>query len=308
VQRYILSRIAQGLVALLLLTVVVFVITRLSGDPVMLMLGVNYTPEDYAILSHYLGLDKPLPMQYLTFLNNVLHGDLGYTLHARMPVIDIILSRLPATIKLGSMVLLVGIVLGVPIGVLAAVKRGSWLDGVARTLALVGQSVPSFWLGIILIGVFSVGLGWLPIAGMGGPLHYVLPTACLGLFVLAAVMRLTRSSMLEVLDSDYIRMARIKGVSERLVVWKHALRNSLIPVVTYIGLLVVAALLAGSVVVEAVFAWPGTGLLAYQAVSTRDFPLIQGLVLIFSAAFIIVNLLVDLLYAYLDPRIRYQKK
>jgi peptide/nickel transport system permease protein len=217
-----------------------------------------------------------------------------------------VIERLPATLSLAGAAILVSLLIAVPIGVLSAVKRDSALDYGGKTIALLGQSMPSFWLGIVLIWIFAVGLGWLPASGRGDWTHYVLPAVALGWYQVAAVMRLVRSSMLDVLDSEYVKLARIKGVAEPSVVWKHCLRNAAIPPLTYIGF-IVAVLLTGSVVIETVFSWPGVGLLAIDAVRYRDFPVVQTVVLLYAAKFVLINLVVDVAYVYVDPRIRYQR-
>lgn len=291
---------------MLVISLIVFLLARLSGDPLHIMLPEEATAEDYADAARQWGLDKPLPLQYLAFLGNALRGDLGRSIRLRRPTLELVLERLPATLQLAGASIAVSLLIAIPIGVLSAVKRDSALDYVGKVIALLGQSMPSFWLGIVLIWVFAVMLGWLPASGRGGPKHYILPAIALGWYQVAAVMRLVRSAMLDVMDSEYVKLARIKGVAERSVVWKHCLRNAAIPPLTYIGF-VVAVLLTGSVVIETVFSWPGIGLLAIDAVRYRDFPLVQTIVLIYAAKFVLINLVVDMLYVYLDPRIKYQQ-
>jgi peptide/nickel transport system permease protein len=220
------------------------------------------------------------------------------------PALALILERFPASLKLALVALFISILIGIPLGVLSAVKRGSFLDALARLLALLGQSLPAFWLGIVLMYFFSVKLRLLPTSGYGGIRHFILPAATMGLFTVAAVTRLTRSSMLEVLDSEYIKLARIKGVSETIVIWKHALRNSLMPVITFMGTFF-ATMITGAVVIETVFSWPGIGRLAYESILNRDFPVMQGVILFMTTLYILANLIVDVLYAWVDPRIRY---
>ena len=304
-QRYLLQRVAQGLGTLLVISLIVFLLARLSGDPLQIMLPEESTKEDYAIAARYWGLDRSLTEQYLTFLGNALRGDLGTSIRLRRPALELVWERLPATLQLAGAAIFVSLVIAIPIGVLSAVKRDTPLDYIGKVIALIGQSMPSFWLGIVLIWVFAVMLGWLPASGSGGPEHFVLPAIALGWYQVAAVMRLVRSAMLDVLDSEYVKLARIKGVAERGVVWKHCLRNAAIPPLTYIGF-IVAVLLTGSLVVETVFAWPGIGLLAIDAVRYRDFPVVQTVVLLYAAKYVVINLLVDVAYVYVDPRIRYQ--
>jgi peptide/nickel transport system permease protein len=306
VQRYLAQRVVQGLGTLLIISLIVFLLARLSGDPLHIMLSEEASKEDYAIAAKHWGLDRPLTEQYLTFLGNALRGDLGTSIRLRRPATELVWERLPATLQLAGAAIFVSLVIAIPIGVLSAVKRDTPVDYIGKVVALVGQSMPSFWLGIVLIWIFAVMLGWLPASGTGGPQHFILPAVALGWYQVAAVMRLVRSSMLDVLDSEYVKLARIKGVAERGVVWKHCLRNAAIPPLTYIGF-IVAVLLTGSIVIETVFAWPGIGLLAIDAVRYRDFPVVQTVVLLYAAKYVVINLLVDVAYVYVDPRIRYQR-
>jgi len=304
-QRYIVRRLLQGLVTLFLVSIIVFILGRLTGDPVALLLSEFSTFEDQERLTRQLGLDKPLPEQYAIFLWNAVRGDLGRSIRGdRAPALNLILERLPATVQLASISVLLSFLIGLLLGVLAATKRGSLVDTLSRVLALLGQATPVFWLGIVAMYVFSVELKLLPTSGYGTPKQFVLPVFALSAFTVAAFLRLTRSGMLEALESEYVKLARIKGLSETTVVWKHALRNSLIPVITYLGT-VFGRMVTGTVVVETVFAWPGVGRLAFDAVMLRDFPVLQAVVLFMATAFIGVNLAVDVLYAYIDPRIRY---
>jgi len=285
---------------------IVFFLPRLSGqDPVYLLLPNDASQQDMDDLREKLGLDKPLPTQYWIFVKDAFRGDLGKSVFIKEPVTELIRDRLPATLKLAGATALAIIPLGVLLGVLCAIRRNKLLDVVGRTIAILGQSLPSFWIGIMLILVLSVELDILPTSGMGGPATYVMPVITLGWASLAALTRLTRSSMLEVLGNDFVTFLRAKGLSERSVILKHALRNASIPVVTMAALMF-AYMLTGSVIVETVFAWPGLGLLAYQSVSRADFPLIQAIVLFYGIIFISVNLLADILYSWLDPRIRLQ--
>jgi len=304
-QRYISRRFIQMIIALFLMSVIVFLLGRLSGDPVSMLLSQYSTEEDRVRITEQLGLTKPVLEQYGIFIFNALKGDLGKSVAGdNRPALALILERFPASLKLALVALIISVLIGIPLGVLSAVKRGSFLDASARLVALLGQSLPAFWLGIVLMYFFSVKLRLLPTSGYGGIRHFILPAATMGLFTVAAVTRLTRSSMLEVLDSEYIKLARIKGVSEAIVIWKHALRNSLMPVITYMGTFF-ATMITGAVVVETVFSWPGIGRLAYESILNRDFPVMQAVILFMTSLYILANLIVDVLYAWVDPRIRY---
>jgi peptide/nickel transport system permease protein len=304
-QRYIVRRLLQAVLTLFLVSVIVFILGRLTGDPVALLLTEYSTEEDKILITKQLGLDKPLPEQYAIFISNALRGDLGRSIRGeRAPALKLVLERLPATIELAAIAVLVSFLIGLPLGVITAVKKGSFLDTIFRILALLGQAAPVFWLGIVAMYVFSVQLGLLPTSGYGKPAQFVLPVFTMSCFMVAAFLRLTRSGMSEALDSEYVKLARIKGLSETIVIWKHALRNSLIPVITYMGT-IFGRMVTGTVVVETVFAWPGIGRLAYEAVMTRDFPVLQAVVLFMAAAFLSINLVVDVLYVYIDPRIKY---
>jgi ABC-type dipeptide/oligopeptide/nickel transport system permease component len=277
----------------------------MSGNPVHLLLDVNATQRDLDILTRHLGLDKPLPVQYVLYVKNLALGDLGMSVLTRRPVTEHIWERLPATVELGFVAMLLSVLIGIPIGMYSAVHRGSALDGGARVFAVLGQSMPPFWLGLMLILVFGVILGLLPAGGRGGPQHLLLPAFTLGYFTSAAIMRLTRSSMLEVLGTDYVKFARLKGLHEHVVLWKHGLKNALLPVVTFAVMLFVQ-FLGGAVVTETVFAWPGLGRLILESITTRDYPIVQAGVLVLSALYLTGNLLVDLLYSWLNPKIRYR--
>jgi len=307
-QRYISRRLIQMIIALFLMSVIVFLLGRLTGDPVSMLLSQYSTEEDRVRITEQLGLNKPVIEQYGIFVFNALKGDLGKSVAGdNRPALALILERFPASLKLALVALIISTLIGIPLGVLSAVKRGSFLDASARLLALLGQSLPAFWLGIVLMYFFSVKLRLLPTSGYGGIQHFILPAATMGLFTVAAVTRLTRSSMLEVLDSEYIKLARIKGVSEAIVIWKHALRNSLMPVITFMGTFF-ATMITGAVVIETVFSWPGIGRLAYESISNRDFPVMQAVILFMTTLYILANLIVDILYAWVDPRIRYTKE
>jgi peptide/nickel transport system permease protein len=302
--RYLCGRVLQTLVSMLVVISIVFVLTRLSGNPVHLLLDVNASEKDQEILTRALGLDRPLPVQYGLYVRNIAMGDFGNSILTRRPVVEHILERLPATLELGLVAMVLSVLLGVPLGVYSAVRRGGVLDGAARVFAVLGQSMPTFWLGLMLILFFGVILGVLPAGGRGGPLHLILPAFTLGYFTSAAILRLTRSAMLEVLGSDYIKFARLKGLHEQVVLWKHGLRNALLPVVTFAVLLFVQ-FLGGAVVTETVFAWPGLGRLILESITTRDYPIVQAGVLVLSALYLAGNFFVDLLYSWLNPRIRH---
>ena len=302
-KRYIARRLLQGLVLLCLVASIVFFLGRLTGNPADLMLPEDATAEDRAALIQVLGLDGPLHEQFFIFVRNALHGDLGMSIRMRQPAVEAFFSRLPNTLAIMPWAILLAMAVGIPLGVIAALHRGSWIDRAAGAVAVLGVAMPSFWLGVLLIFVFSVELGWLPSGRMGGPSHYVLPVITLGAFLIAGFMRLVRSAMLEVMDSEYIKLARIKGLSEGTVIWKHGLRNALIPVLTLWGVFV-GNLITGAIVTETVFAWPGIGRLTYEAVIFRDFPLLQAVIILKSILILSINLLVDILYAYVDPRIR----
>jgi peptide/nickel transport system permease protein len=304
-QRYILIRFGQGIIALWLVTVIVFVISRATGDPSSIFLGIDAKQEDREKARERWGLDKPLVQQYGIYLGKALRGDLGESIKfPELGAAGVVFKRLPATLYLAGVSLALAIGIGVPLGVLGAVKRDTIYDSSSKVLALLGQSVPNFWLGLMMMWLFAVQLGWLPTSGQGGVKHIIMPAITLGAFQIAAITRLVRSSMLETLDSEYVKLARIKGISERKVIWKHCLRNAALTPLTFFGV-IAAITLTGSVTTETVFNWPGTGLLAFQSVVSRDFELIQALVLVFSSLFILSSFLVDVLYAYLDPRIRY---
>ena len=302
-QRYILSRIFQGLLALLVLSLIVFMSVHLSGDPALLLLPPEATTADYEQLRENLGLDRPILVQYGTFLLKAVQGDFGQSITTRRPARDVLLERIPATLQLAAVGMLLAIAMGVPLGILSAVKRDSILDKGCKLFAIAGIGAPQFWVAIMLILLFGAILQWLPTYGRGGPDHFVLPAFVLAWSIMAGMMRLARSSMLEVLDSEFVKFARVKGLTEKLVIWKHALRNALIPLITFGGISL-AGLLNGAIVVEVVFAWPGVGRLMLEGVAQRNFPIVEATVLTSGFFFIITSLLVDILYVYVDPRIR----
>ena len=301
--RYIALRFLQAIISLLVVMTIVFMLSRLSGDPVQLLADISASEEQMEAIRHDLGLDRPLAIQWATYVRDMFVFDLGESVTSRQPVRELIMQRLPNTLQLGFAAMAISIVIGLPIGIYAAVHRGTRWDGVARLFAVLGQSMPSFWLGVLLILIFAVVLGVLPPGGKETPTSIILPAFSMGYLTTAAIMRLTRSSMLDVLNAEYIKLARIKGLSETKVIWKHALKNSLIPVITF-SVVLFTLFLGAAVVTETVFAWPGLGSLILDGVRTRDYPLIQGGVVVFSAIYILANLLVDILYGYLDPRIR----
>ncbi len=302
--RFVLSRLVQSLVALAILSVVVFVLARTTGDPLHLILPMSATEEDYAHARRYLGLDRPYVEQYLSFVGKAITGDFGTSIRARRPVSELIRERLPNSLRLATFAMGVTILVAFPLGVLAAVNKGTAIDRAAQVVAVLGQSLPTFWVAIVLVEFVAGRLQWLPAGGVDGFSSYVLPGLTLGWFVVAGLMRLLRSGMLEVLDSEYVKLARVKGVIEPRVVWVHALKNALIPVVTFAAIYF-SILVTTAIVVETVFAWPGLGRLAYEGISSRDFPVIQAVVLTTAALVAVVNLSVDCLYALIDPRIRY---
>jgi peptide/nickel transport system permease protein len=302
--RYLVVRFIESLVTLLVISMVVFVLARSTGDPVMLLISDQAKAEDIERLKRQLGLDQPLPMQYWIFISNAVQGNLGKSITDKGDVARLIGERFPNSLTIGAMALALSTMLGIVLGVAAAVWRNTWVDKSVRVIAVLGQSMPSFWLSIMLIFFFSVTLRVLPTSGTGTPAHYVLPVAVLTFLALPLRTRLMRSSMLEILGAEYVKMARAKGLAEGSVIWRHAVRNALSPQLTSFGLTLAFAI-TGSVVIETVFAWPGLGQLAYQSMLSRDYPLIQGTVLLVAVFVLGANLLVDVLYAYLDPRIRY---
>jgi ABC-type dipeptide/oligopeptide/nickel transport system permease component len=304
-QGYVIRRLARTLIALWGVSTIVFCVLRLSGDPAVLLLPQEASVEDVLRLRQDLGLDDPFLVQYLRFLGSSMLGDFGESLRHREPAMALVVSHLWATIELSLAAFGIALLVAVPIGILAAVKPNSLYDHAVLTLALLGQSAPTFWIGIMLILTFGLGLRWFPIGGRGSWSHLVLPAITLGAFAMASIARLTRSAMLEVIRLDYINTARAKGLRESRVIWKHALKNAAIPVVTIMGLQF-GALLGGAVVTETVFSWPGIGRLAIQGIYNRDYPVVQATVFIAAVFFVGINCVVDLLYTILDPRIRYE--
>ncbi|GAB4418141.1 MAG: ABC transporter permease [Anaerolineae bacterium] len=303
---YLLRRTLQALPLLFLASLVVFLLIHITpGDPVRLMLGEQASDEQIAAVRARMGLDRSLPEQYLSFIGRALQGDLGTSIRAVRPTVELIGLALPATLLLTAVALFLAVVIGLPVGILAALRPGSLFDNLALFLALLGQSIPSFWLGLTLISFIALRWRLLPTSGYGDWQHLVLPACSLAPFLAGLIIRITRTSFIEVLRQDYIRTAYAKGFALSPVVFRHALRNALLPIVTILGLQT-GALLGGAVVTETVFGWPGVGQLAVNALSDRDYPVVQAVVLVSALIFISINLLVDLAYSILDPRIRYQ--
>lgn len=303
-RRYILNRILLGIITLLGVSIIVFVAARLSGNVAVLMAPAGSPPSVIHAFEVRLGLDKPIPIQFFIFVRNALTGNFGTSIAYNLPVLQVIAGRLPATLELGIIVFIVGNAIGLILGILAAIKRGTILDWGSSVIALLGQALPNFWLAIMMIMLFAVDLHWLPVAGIGGIKHLILPVASTAWFSVAFVLRITRSSVLDVLDSEYVKMARIKGNPEWVVIWKHALRNALIPVVTLAGLQL-AMIIGGLVFTETVFNWPGIGMLTVSSIGALDYPMIQAISIIVATGVIAINLIVDLLFVVIDPRIKY---
>jgi peptide/nickel transport system permease protein len=305
-KRYILKRGAYALISLFLLSVTIFLFVRVTGDPAVLLVEPGASKDDIEMVRKQLGLDQSLWMQYVTYVTSLLQGDFGKSFYYRMPVLDLYLSRLPHSLMLAAVAMAFSLVIGIPTGIVAAVRVNSLWDSAGKIFALLGLSLPAFWVGLVFILFFSVFLEWLPSSGSGTVWHLLMPAVSLGWVFAAAHMRLTRSSMLEVLGSEYVKLARLKGLPEALVIGKHALKNALIPVLTLAGINLVL-MINVAVVVETVFAWPGVGRLLFEGISFRDFPVVQATIILGGAMIIVVNFLVDLLYAVIDPRIRYER-
>jgi peptide/nickel transport system permease protein len=305
VQRYILSRLVQSAVTLLGVSVIIFALARMTGNPLDVLLPAEASAADHERVAELWGLNKPLPEQYWIFISNAVQGDFGFSLKYRgQSAMGLVFQRLPATLQLAAFAVVISLVASLGLGVLSAAQKDRPLDTFAKTIALLGQSMPTFWLGIVMIWIFAVKLAWLPTSGQGSFANVILPGLTLGWFSVAAFMRLTRSSMLDVLDSEYIKLARAKGLPEWKVLWKHALKNAAIAPLTFFGL-IVGFLITGSVTVETVFAWPGIGLLAIEAVNARDYQVIQAVTMVGAVVYIVIGLIVDVLYGYVDPRVRY---
>jgi ABC-type dipeptide/oligopeptide/nickel transport system permease component len=302
-KQYIARRVGYSLVSLFLLSLTIFVFVRLTGDPATLLTEPGASEADLQAIRVQFGLDQPIWVQYWHFIASFVTGDLGQSFYYRTPVLELYFQRLPNSLLLAATAMVFSLVLGIPSGILAAVRVGRFWDSAGKVFALLGLSLPSFWVGLVLILFFSVYLGWLPSSGSGTIWHLLMPAFALGWYFAAAHMRLTRSSMLEVLGSEYVKLARLKGLPEALVIGKHAFKNALIPVITLAGINLVV-MINVAVVVETVFAWPGIGRLLYEGITFRDFPIVQGVVVIGGAMIVMVNLLVDIFYALIDPRIR----
>ncbi|HKB23432.1 MAG TPA: ABC transporter permease [Methylomirabilota bacterium] len=305
-RRFLMKRVGFALISLFLLSLTIFVFVRVTGDPAVLLAEPGASTDDLAAIRQQFGLDQPLWVQYGSFLAHLGRGDFGQSFYYRTDVFELYRSRLPYSLLLASVAMLFSLVIGIPTGVIAAVRVNGWWDSAGKLFALLGLSLPSFWVGLLMILFFSVYLGWLPSSGSGTAAHVLMPAFALGWYFAAAHMRLTRSSMLEVLGSEYVKLARIKGLPEALVIAKHALKNALIPVLTLAGINLVL-MINVAIVVETVFAWPGIGRLLYEGIAFRDFPIVQAIVLLGGAMIVVVNLLVDVLYAVIDPRIRYER-
>ncbi|MBM4307336.1 MAG: ABC transporter permease [Deltaproteobacteria bacterium] len=307
--KYLIRRLFHSIIIIIGISIVVFLISRLTGDPISVMVDFDTSEKDRAILRKEFGLDEPLPVQYLFFMKNALRGNFGKSIRYQEPSLDLVLQRLPATIRLIIFTLFGSLFFAIPIGIISALKRNSFFDLVGMTFTFLGQSIPSFWLGIMLIMIVGVHFRWLPISGYGGgSLSYVImPAITLGAVTMASFARITRSSMLEVLSMDYVQTARAKGLSEFIVIVKHTLRNALIPIVTILGLHV-ALLMGGAVITEQIFAYPGIGWLAIQSIYNRDFPVIQTIVMLVSIGIVFTNYIIDIIYTIIDPRIHYEQK
>ena len=304
--RFILFRIIQAIATLVVLSAAVFFGTELTGDAALAMAPGDARPEEIQQIRENLGLDRPAIIRYFDFLGGLFVGDFGRSYNKRLPAGDLVLARVPNTVQLAVAALFLAVVIGIPLGILSAVKRDSWMDRVGKGFAILGMSMPQFWLAIILMWVFAVELGLLPVFGKDGldPRYFVIPAFSIAVFTMAGFMRLTRSAMLEVLDSEYVKFARIKGLAEQLVIFKHALKNAVIPVLTFGGISF-AGLLNGSIVVEVIFSWPGLGNLMLEGIRTRDTPIIEATILVSGFLYVLMSTLVDIAYAYVDPRIRY---
>ena len=301
--RFIVRRLGYSLLSLLLLSLTIFLFVRVTGDPTLLLVEPGASKEDIEAIRQRFGLDRPLWTQYVYFMGSLMQGDFGQSFYYRTPVLELYLSRLPNSLLLAAAAMFFSLVVGIPSGILAAVRVGGFFDRAGKVFVLLGLSLPAFWVGLVLILFFSVYLEWLPSSGSGTVWHLLMPAFALGWFFAAAHMRMTRSSMLEVMGSEYIKLARLKGLPEGRVIAKHAFKNALIPVLTLAGINLVI-MINVAVVVETVFAWPGIGRLLYEGITFRDFPVVQAVVLIGGAMIVGVNLLIDILYAIIDPRIR----
>jgi peptide/nickel transport system permease protein len=302
-KEYIIKRASYCLLSLFLLSLTIFFFVRVTGDPATLLVEPGASPDDIAAIHRQFGLDRPLLVQYVLFMKSLFLGDLGQSFYYQTSVMELYLDRLPNSLLLAFVAMGLSLLIGIPSGIMASVRLGGFWDSAGKMFAMLGLSLPSFLVGLVLILIFSVYLGWLPSSGFGGPLHLIMPAFALGWYFAASHMRLTRSSMLDVLSSEYIKLARLKGLPQARVIAKHAFKNALIPVLTLAGINLVI-MVNVAVVVETVFAWPGIGRLLYEGITFRDFPIVQGVVVLGGAMIVIVNLLIDILYAVIDPRIR----
>lgn len=304
--QYILRRVAIAIPLILAIVTIVFVMLRVAvpGDPASVLAGDRATPEMIEAIRKDLGLDRPVPEQYVIFLTRLIQGDLGRSVRSREPVLSVIAKAFPFTFLLTIQSVTVGTLLGLIVGVITALKRGTWIDNAVMVVIVFFYAIPTFWMGLMLILIFSVGLRLLPVQGTGTWQHFVLPVVTLSIGQAALIGRLTRSSMIEVLSADYVRTARSKGLAERKVILVHALKNTLIPIITVVGLSV-GGLLGGAVITESIFGLPGVGSVAIDAIGNRDYPMIQGTVMLVAIAFVFVNLIVDIIYGFIDPRIHY---
>ena len=304
-KKYIIRRLFLGVLVILIVSVLIFVATRITGDPALLIAPPGASEEELRAIRERFGLNEPLPIQYLTFVIRAMKGDFGESIYYGLPVFEIVMQRLPASLELVGAAKLISLTIGLLGGVLAARRRGGWVDNFVRWFSFLGLAMPNFWIAMMFIFFFSLYLKVLPTGGRGGIEHLVMPAFSLGWYFSAGYTRLTYSSLLQVLNSEYIRLARMKGLPEILVVGKHALKNALIPVITLAGMNLII-MISGAVAIETVFAWPGLGLLMYHGAIYRDFNIVQGVVFVVSVMMVLMNLLVDILYAYVDPRIRYK--
>jgi len=304
-QRFIMIRLSYAVLVLFVVSIIVFILARASGNPIDTMLPFDATMSQQMAFEKLWGLDKSYPEQYFKFIGNAVQGDFGQSVKwSDSTAMGMVWQRFPNTLQLAGFAIVVSVLIAVPVGVLSAVKKDTPFDAIGKVFALLGQATPPFWLGIMLIWIFAVKLDWFPTGGQHGFRSLVLPAITLGWFQVAALMRILRSAMLEVQDTEYVTLARVKGIPEWKVIWKHCLRNAAIPPLTLFGILA-AQIMTGAIVTESVFSWPGTGLLAVDAIRGRDYPVIQAVVVLFSVIYVMMNLAIDIIYAYLDPRIRY---
>jgi peptide/nickel transport system permease protein len=299
---YIARRFLQSLVVILGVIIITFLISRVLGDPVALLLPPEATPEQRAYLTKDLGLDRPLYIQLVVYVSKVARGDFGLSFRHQEPAMKLLLDRIPASLYLSLIATFISVCIALPLGIISAIKRGTIFDQIGMSLALLGQSIPAFWAGIMMILLFAVKLGWFPPSGYGGPKHVILPALTLAFFFTAATARLTRSSILDVLDMDYVRYARLKGVPEFVVIMRHVLRNAFITILNIVALQL-GLLLGGAVITEFIFSWPGIGRLSLDAIYSRDYPVIQATVVVAASFFVVINLLVDIIYSATDPRV-----